>query len=185
MKEETVIFVLKTYETHFPYFFRDKTKEDKALFTADWMQIFGDIPDETFLKACGQLAKESDYFPSTKEIFDTIKKVKLVEEMEVTQFKYKLVNMILDASMTDEDIERKVWFETEICEWGDPLTKEFYEGERQKAKDYLKNTYGLPDSMIEKFAKKYSELDSIGKQEEFRNKLYDYLKGLQKNLLEA
>lgn len=183
MKEETAILVLKTYETHFPYFFRDKTKEDKALFTADWLQIFGEVDDDTFLKACGKLAKESDYFPSTKEIFKTIDSVKTERELEVNQLKYKLVDMITTASMTDEEIAYKVWFETEVCGYGDPLTTEFFEAERKNALDYLKTNYDIDDALINKFAETYKNLKTLAKKEAFRNKLYDYLQTKKRNNL--
>ena len=173
MRQETILNVLKTYEIHYPHFFRNKTTEDKMRLATDWFQIYHDIDDELFMRACADLAKNADFFPSTKEIRTAIEKTKLVLEFELTQKKFRLYNLVDTANWTDDEINTLAlidsMFESEDC-----LTAKDFSQDKYKAIEILKKEYGLNEEQIRTLGVKLKEASKEATaKEHFKNVLYD------------
>lgn len=175
MRQETIIMVLQTYENHFPFFFKNKTDEDKVRLATDWFQIFNEIDDDTFIKACGNLVKESDYFPNSKEIFKEVENVKIRNDFELTQKKFDLYNLVEKANWSGEDIERLAFIDS-MWESEESFTEADFTTDKLEAIVTLKQEYGLTEEQINKFGTmlKESEMDA-GKKEHFKNWLYDVI----------
>ena len=176
MKQETVLAVLKTYEIHFPLFFKDKNDNDKVRMVADWLEIYKDIDDEVFVKACSELVKETDYFPSTKAIFDKIKRVELSRQFETTQKKFHLEECIKNACLTDETIDKLIELEEVFfSETPDKIDRSLWEGKRKNARPLLKTELGLTDEQIDYYGREFEKASENHQSDFYRDLVYDEL----------
>lgn len=173
MKQETILNVLKTYEIHYPHFFRDKTTEDKMRLATDWFQIYHDVEDDVFIRACADLVKNVDFFPSTKELRTAIEKAKLVMEFELSQEKFRLYNLVDTANWTDEEINTLATIDS-FFESPDCLTDKDFLEDKYKAIETLKREYKLSDEQIRVLGTKLKEASKdANTKEHFKNVMYD------------
>lgn len=96
--------VLQAFQAHYPQYFKDKSIEDRQRMLVEWFQLWQAEDDRTFLRACGEVAKKEDFFPSPKKINDAIDKIKKQDEWEALQAKFRIERDKELASLTEERI---------------------------------------------------------------------------------
>lgn len=111
---------MRAFQTHYPTYFKDKTKKDKDLLVAEYMRSFGGIEDQLFLIAASRTIKESIYFPTIREIQERVRFAKIEADRKALDEYYYIKNLKEYASYSDERCEFMIELETAF-EFPEPL----------------------------------------------------------------